>query len=162
MRRSLIFYLLLMLCFCVIEFWTSFSTNSSGLMTAALHTSFDVVAIMTTLYAMKQRKDKSLTLWYGYGRCRFEILAAFGNGILIILVCGFVAVENLHRLSDADVEVTTDGMVRGVHNICHSGMSFVERGCPATHSLLVDIGINAVRCTLRMPSTPPSPHKCAR
>jgi cobalt-zinc-cadmium efflux system protein len=81
-----------------------FLTNSLALLADAGHLLTDVVGLGIALFAMRLA-SRPATLARSYGYYRAEILAALGNGVLLLLVAVFVTYEAIWRLVDgADVK----------------------------------------------------------
>uniref|UniRef100_A0A7S4DS26 Cation efflux protein transmembrane domain-containing protein n=1 Tax=Lotharella globosa TaxID=91324 RepID=A0A7S4DS26_9EUKA len=81
-------------------------TGSIELMSAALHNYFHCTVLMCSLLAMGisvESKDKGYT--YGYDRC--NVLAAFTNGVFLVLMALFFITEAIHHLT-SEHHVHTD------------------------------------------------------
>src|SRR3989442_3243542 len=81
----------------VIEFAAGFLTNSLALIADAGHMLTDVAALALSLFALKI-SARPATHEKTYGYLRVEILAALGNGILLVLVAIYIFYEAYHRL----------------------------------------------------------------
>src|SRR4029077_17353424 len=72
-------------------------TGSLGILSEAVHSLFDLAASTFTLLAIRTaRKPADEEHPYGHGRT--ENLAAFAEGILLLITAGGIAVEAIRRL----------------------------------------------------------------
>lgn len=71
-------------------------TNSLALMSDAVHMLADVVALALSLLAFKIA-DKKMSWQKSYGYRRFEVLAAFVNGLALFVLSGFIIIEAFER-----------------------------------------------------------------
>src|SRR5438093_2207716 len=81
----------------VIEFAAGFLTNSLALIAAACHMLTDLAALALSLFALII-SARPATHQKTYGYLRVEILAALGNGILLVLVAVYIFYEAYHRM----------------------------------------------------------------
>src|SRR5206468_5117941 len=81
----------------VIELGAGFLTNSLALIADAGHMLTDVAALALSLFALKI-SARPATHEKTYGYLRVEILAALGNGILLVLVSVYIFYEAYHRM----------------------------------------------------------------
>lgn len=103
-RFSLLLSLGLSLFILVIELYGAYLSNSLALLSDAFHILTDITAHVVSLLALslslKMRSHK-----FNFGFIRFEILAAFFNSILLILMCFLLIKESVMRLlNPAEVE----------------------------------------------------------
>lgn len=103
--RRILFVLVLTASFMAIEFVYGYLSNSLALMADAVHMLTDVAALALTYFAFKlSRKPPTARSTFGY--YRFEILAAFINGILLAVLSIGIVWEAFGRLSESpDVQV---------------------------------------------------------
>ena len=72
-------------------------TGSLGILSEAAHSLLDVAASGFTLFAVRtSRKPADTEHPYGHGRT--ENLAAFAEGVILVITAGGIAVEAVHRL----------------------------------------------------------------
>jgi cation diffusion facilitator family transporter len=72
-------------------------TGSLGILSEAVHSLLDVAASAFTLLAVRtSRKPADTEHPYGHGRA--ENLAAFAEGVILLITAGGIAVEAIHRL----------------------------------------------------------------
>jgi cobalt-zinc-cadmium efflux system protein len=81
----------------VVELIAGFMTNSLALLADAGHMLTDLAALTLSLFALKI-SARPATHQKTYGYLRVEILAALGNGILLVLVAVYIFYEAYHRL----------------------------------------------------------------
>jgi cobalt-zinc-cadmium efflux system protein len=84
--------------FVAIEFVYGFLANSTALMADAGHNLSDVLGLVLAWGAAVLAK-RAPSARYTYGLRSSSILAALANAILLLLACGAIAWEALHRLS---------------------------------------------------------------
>ncbi|MCC5816457.1 MAG: cation transporter [Leptospira sp.] len=98
-RFSLKISMLLSLIILGVELYGAYLSNSLALLSDAFHILTDLTAHIVSLsaifLALKQRTHR-----FNFGFIRFEILAAFFNSILLIIMCIFLIKESVHRLLD--------------------------------------------------------------
>lgn len=86
--------------FVVIEFVYGFIANSTALMADAGHNLSDVLGLLLALgAAILSRKTPSGRFTYGLRST--SILAALGNAMFLMVACGIIAWEAVHRFSQA-------------------------------------------------------------
>jgi cation diffusion facilitator family transporter len=79
-------------------------TGSLGILSEAVHSLLDLAASVFTLFAVRtSRKPPDKEHPYGHGRT--ENLAAFAEGVILLITAGGIAVEAVHRLLVAGHEV---------------------------------------------------------
>ncbi|NWG13038.1 MAG: cation transporter [Acidobacteria bacterium] len=96
-KRSLCMAILVTSGWFIAELVAGFYTNSLALIADALHMLTDIAALSLSGLAMKIA-ERPATHRKTYGYLRAEILAALGNGILLVLVGAYVAYEAYQRL----------------------------------------------------------------
>jgi cation diffusion facilitator family transporter len=98
-------------------------TGSLGILSEAVHSTFDLAASIFTLFAVRTaRKPPDKEHPYGHGRA--ENLAAFAQGILLLVTAAGIAFEAIRRL------------VTGVHNVNPAGYAFAL----LVGTLLIEVG----------------------
>ncbi len=108
-KKALFISFLLIASFMVLEVVGGFITNSLALLSDAGHMLSDTVALGMSLLAFKLGEKKSdAEKTYGYKR--FEILAAFLNGIALIGISFYILWESVNRFIDPP-EVASTGML---------------------------------------------------
>jgi cobalt-zinc-cadmium efflux system protein len=98
-RRALVAVLVLTLSFTVVEVVGGILTGSLALLADAGHMVSDVLAIGLALGAISlARRPSSARRSFGFQRA--EILAAFVNGLALVLVSGWIVWEAIGRIDD--------------------------------------------------------------
>jgi len=98
-RRALLAVLVLTLAFTIVEVVGGLFTDSLALLADAGHMVSDVLAIGLALVALTlARRPSSPRRSFGFQRA--EILAAFVNGLALVLVSGWIVWEAVGRLDD--------------------------------------------------------------
>jgi cation diffusion facilitator family transporter len=98
-------------------------TGSLGILSEAVHSTFDLAASIFTLVAVRTaRKPADKEHPYGHGRA--ENLAAFAQGILLLITAAGIAFEAVRRLT------------AGVHNVNPAGYAFAL----LIGTLLIEVG----------------------
>lgn len=96
--RTFIFTILLNLVFVAIEFAYGVIANSTALMADAGHNASDVLCLLlawgAVILARRQPNQR-----YTYGLRSTSILAALANAALLLVACGAIAWEAVHRFS---------------------------------------------------------------
>jgi cobalt-zinc-cadmium efflux system protein len=98
-RRSLTIVLILVVGFTVVEIVGGILTGSLALLADAGHMLFDTVAIGLALVAIALAQRPS-TPRRSFGFQRAEILAAFVNGLTLVIVSGWIVWEAVQRFRD--------------------------------------------------------------
>ncbi|KAJ1306661.1 hypothetical protein OPQ81_007656 [Rhizoctonia solani] len=97
--RKIFYFLVLNMCYMLVQMLYGIWTNSLGLISDAIHMAFDCMAIavglLASVMATWPANDK---FTYGYGR--IETLSGFANGIFLILISIFIIFEAIQRLLD--------------------------------------------------------------
>src|SRR5450759_4212940 len=79
-------------------------TGSLGILSEAVHSTFDLAASVFTLFAVRTaRKPADREHPYGHGRA--ENLAAFAQGILLLITAAGIAFEAIRRLASGGPQV---------------------------------------------------------
>lgn len=100
--------------FVAIEFIYGFIANSTALMADAGHNLSDVLGLVLAWGAAVLAK-RAPNARYTYGMRSTSILAALGNALLLLVACGAIAWEAVHRLtSAAPVEGMTVSVVAAI------------------------------------------------
>lgn len=130
-RRKLKIVLTILLVFFAFELTAGFLTNSLALISDAGHMLTDIFAIVISLLGFKIAENKS-TKNKTYGFYRAEIIAAFINGILLILISGYILFEAFERLKNPPTvkgfEMLLVATVGLIANIIAGVILFSERG----------------------------------
>ncbi len=98
-KKKLKLILTLLILFFMIELTAGFLTNSLALISDAGHMLTDIFAITVSLLGFKIAENKA-TKNKTYGFYRAEIIAAFLNGIMLILISGYIIIEALERFKN--------------------------------------------------------------
>ncbi len=96
-KKSLVLALVITGTLFVVELVAGFLTNSLALLADAGHMLTDLAALALSLFALKI-STRPATHQKTYGYLRVEILAALGNGILLVLVAVYIFYEAYHRI----------------------------------------------------------------
>ncbi|KAJ2982762.1 hypothetical protein NUW54_g10710 [Trametes sanguinea] len=97
--RKIFYFLMLNMCYMLVQMLYGIWTNSLGLISDAIHMAFDCMAIGVGLIAsVMARWPPNERFTYGYGR--IETLSGFANGIFLILISVFIVFEAIQRLLD--------------------------------------------------------------
>lgn len=100
--------------FVAIEFTYGFIAHSTALMADAGHNLSDVLGLVLAWGAAALAK-RAPTHRYTYGLRGSSILAALGNGLLLMVACGAIALEAVQRFSEpAPVQGLTVSIVAGI------------------------------------------------
>jgi len=100
--------------FVAIEFTYGFIAHSTALMADAGHNLSDVLGLVLAWGAAALAK-RAPTGRYTYGLRGSSILAALGNGLLLMVACGAIALEAVQRFSEpAPVQGMTVSIVAGI------------------------------------------------
>ncbi|TCD68402.1 putative zinc transporter msc2 [Steccherinum ochraceum] len=95
--RKIFYFLVLNMCYMLVQMLYGIWTNSLGLISDAIHMAFDCMAIGVGLVASVMAR------WppnerYTYGYSRIETLSGFSNGIFLILISVFIVFEAIQRM----------------------------------------------------------------
>lgn len=100
--RAFVIAIALNTAFVVVEFAYGFIANSTALMADAGHNLSDVLGLAlaagASILARKAANER-----YTYGLRSSSILAALANAVLLLLACGAIAWESIHRFSQPPV-----------------------------------------------------------
>ncbi|EGN92271.1 hypothetical protein SERLA73DRAFT_173028 [Serpula lacrymans var. lacrymans S7.3] len=97
--RKIFYFLMLNMCYMLIQMLYGVWTNSLGLISDAIHMAFDCMAIGVGLFAsIMATWPSNERFTYGYGR--IETLSGFANGIFLILISVFIVFEAIQRILD--------------------------------------------------------------
>ncbi|KAF4593256.1 putative zinc transporter msc2 [Pleurotus pulmonarius] len=97
--RKIFYFLMLNMCYMLVQMLYGVWTNSLGLISDAIHMAFDCMAIGVGLLASVMATwEPNVRFTYGYGR--IETLSGFANGIFLILISIFIVFEAIQRLLD--------------------------------------------------------------
>jgi zinc transporter 5/7 len=109
--RRIFYFMILNLCFMVVQSTYGILTGSLGLISDSIHMFFDCVALLVGVCAAVMSKwPPSLKFPYGYGK--IDTLAGLGNGIFLMLISIEIVYEAIERLfTGADVSRTTELLV---------------------------------------------------
>ncbi|PPQ94644.1 LOW QUALITY PROTEIN: hypothetical protein CVT25_009375 [Psilocybe cyanescens] len=95
--RKIFYFLMLNLCYMLVQMLYGVWTNSLGLISDAIHMAFDCMAIGMGLFASVMATwEPNERFTYGYGR--IETLSGFANGIFLILISIFIMFEAIQRI----------------------------------------------------------------
>ncbi|KAL4063204.1 cation efflux protein [Scleroderma citrinum] len=107
--RKIFYFLVLNMCYMLVQMLYGVWTNSLGLISDAIHMAFDCLAIGVGLLASVMAKwPPNEHFTYGYGR--IETLSGFANGIFLILISVFIVFEAIQRILDPP-EMTTSQLL---------------------------------------------------
>lgn len=109
--RRIFYFMLLNLCFMLVQSAYGFLTGSLGLISDSIHMFFDCIALLVGLCAAVMSKwPPSVKYPYGYGK--LDTLAGFGNGIFLMLISIEIVWEAIERLVEgADVSRTMELLI---------------------------------------------------
>ncbi|GAA0328144.1 cation diffusion facilitator family transporter [Bacillus carboniphilus] len=107
-KKVLLISFILIFTFMIVEVVGGFITNSLALLSDAGHMLSDAAALGLSLFAFKMG-EKAATAQKTYGYKRFEILAAFINGITLVAISLYIFWEAYHRFFNPP-EVSTGMM----------------------------------------------------
>ena len=109
--RRIFYFMILNLCFMVVQSTYGILTGSLGLISDSIHMFFDCVALLVGVCAAVMSKwPPSLKFPYGYGK--IDTLAGLGNGIFLMLISIEIVYEAIERLFlGSDVSRTAELLV---------------------------------------------------
>lgn len=81
-----------------------FTTGSLGIISEGVHSFFDLLAAGMTLIAVRY-SDKPADYNHHYGHGKIENLSAFIETILLLITCGWIVYEAVHRLRTGKLEI---------------------------------------------------------
>lgn len=100
-EKRLLLAIVLTGCFMIVEFVGGIMSSSLALLSDAVHMLTDLFSLILAWFAAKmtrRRSDPKRT----YGYHRMEVLAAFLNGISLIVVVGWIVVEAFQRIFEPE------------------------------------------------------------
>ncbi len=107
--RSLKVALVFITCFSIAELWVSFHTNSLSLMADAGHMVCDVFAIALSLWTASKvaqsQTSQSQASQSNANTERLNAIAALVNGVLLLIVCGWLGWEAIEELRVLPTEI---------------------------------------------------------
>lgn len=107
--KQIFYFLLLNLSYMFVQLAYGVWTNSLGLISDAIHMFFDCLALGIGLFASVMSKWPS-NQKYSYGYNRIETVAAFFNGVFLVLISCSIVIEALQRLVHPP-EMSTDRLL---------------------------------------------------
>ncbi|KAG2234626.1 hypothetical protein INT48_003434 [Thamnidium elegans] len=107
--KQIFYFLLLNLSYMFVQLAYGVWTNSLGLISDAIHMFFDCLALGIGLFASVMSKWPS-NQKYSYGYNRIETVAAFFNGIFLVLISCSIVIEAVQRLVHPP-EMSTDRLL---------------------------------------------------
>jgi cobalt-zinc-cadmium efflux system protein len=121
-NRAFIIAIILNMAFVVVEFSYGFIANSTALMADAGHNLSDVLGLLLALGAVMLGRKKPSER-YTYGLRSSSILAALANAILLLVACGAIAWEAVHRFLQPPVVASMTVTVVAAIGIVVNGIS---------------------------------------
>ncbi|ORZ03989.1 cation efflux family-domain-containing protein [Syncephalastrum racemosum] len=97
--KQIFYFLLLNLSYMFVQLAYGVWTNSLGLISDAIHMFFDCLALGVGLFASVMSKWPPNTR-YSYGYNRIETVAAFFNGVFLVLISVSIVMEAIQRILD--------------------------------------------------------------
>ena len=88
-----------------LKFIVGIITGSLGLLSEALHSCLDMVAAVVTYFSVRF-SDKPADKKHNFGHGKMENLSALFQTILLLITCGWIVYEAIHRLIIKEVEVS--------------------------------------------------------
>ncbi|KAI8638952.1 cation efflux family-domain-containing protein [Parasitella parasitica] len=107
--KQIFYFLLLNLSYMFVQLAYGVWTNSLGLISDAIHMFFDCLALGIGLFASVMSKWPS-NQKYSYGYNRIETVAAFFNGLFLVLISCSIVIEAIQRLVHPP-EMNTDRLL---------------------------------------------------
>ncbi|KAI0372784.1 cation efflux protein [Pilatotrama ljubarskyi] len=101
--RKIFYFLMLNMCYMLVQMLYGIWTNSLGLISDAIHMAFDCMAIGVGLIASVMARwppNERFTYGHSFSYGRIETLSGFANGIFLILISVFIIFEAIQRLLD--------------------------------------------------------------
>ncbi len=108
-----------------------FLSNSLALLSDAGHMLTDLSALLISFAALRiaSRARNSYSKKYTYGLRRVEILAALANGVLLLAMCAYIAVESVQRFFSPEPVQTIPMLIVAVIGLAANAISaFVLHG----------------------------------
>lgn len=100
-KRTLTWVLLLTGGFMIVEFATALVTGSLALLADAGHMLRDVMGVAVALFAARMA-DRPADHVASYGYRRYEVLGAFVNGLLLVGLIIYIAIDASFRLAQPE------------------------------------------------------------
>ncbi|KAE8720100.1 Metal tolerance protein 8 [Hibiscus syriacus] len=107
--RKIALFLLINAGYMVVEFVSSFMSNSLGLISDACHMLFDCAALPIGVYALYISRLPANSQ-FNYGRGRFDILSGYVNAVFLVLVGALIVLESFERILDPQ-EISTNSLL---------------------------------------------------
>ncbi|KAI0793975.1 cation efflux protein [Fomes fomentarius] len=125
--RKIFYFLMLNMCYMLVQMLYGIWTNSLGLISDAIHMAFDCMAIGVGLIAsVMARWPPNERFTYGYGR--IETLSGFANGIFLILISVFIVFEAIQRLLEPPEMNTNQLLLVSFVGLCVNLFGMVAMG----------------------------------
>ena len=86
------------------KFIVGIITGSLGLLSEALHSCLDLVAAVVTFFSVRF-SDKPADKQHHFGHGKMENLSALIQTVLLLVTCGWIVYEAIHRLTTKGIEV---------------------------------------------------------
>jgi len=86
------------------KFVVGIITGSLGLLSEAMHSSLDLVAAVVTYFSVRI-SDKPADKQHHFGHGKIENLSALIQTVLLLVTCGWIVYEAVHRLTTKTVSV---------------------------------------------------------
>ena len=80
------------------------STGSLGILSEALHSALDLIAAVITLFAVRAA-DRPPDSDHNYGHGKIENFSALVETLLLLLTCGWIIYEAIHRLVTKNLHI---------------------------------------------------------
>jgi len=87
------------------KFIVGIITGSLGLLSEALHSCLDLVAAVVTYFSVRF-SDKPADKKHNFGHGKMENLSALIQAVLLLVTCGWVIYEAIHRLTIKEIEIS--------------------------------------------------------
>lgn len=107
------------------EFSVGYFSHSLSLISDAVHLMTDVFALMIALAAV-YIADRPTSLKKSFGFSSVEVLSGYTNSLILICVCGFIAVQSVIRIMDGGGLVdATPVIITGLCGLVVNAVSFL-------------------------------------
>ena len=87
------------------KFIVGIITGSLGLLSEALHSCLDLIAAVVTFFSVRF-SDKPADNRHHFGHGKMENLSALIQTVLLLVTCGWIIYEAVHRLTAKNIEVS--------------------------------------------------------
>ena len=87
-----------------LKFIVGIITGSLGLLSEALHSCLDLAAAVVTFFSVRF-SDKPADKHHNFGHGKMENLSALIQTVLLLITCGWIIYEAIHRLTTKEVEI---------------------------------------------------------